>query len=362
MTSEDLDQKKVNSTSGVGVDGLYSTKFRLLTIAIPTRNRASFLRLNLQQLESELNKVQGASVEIIVSDNCSSDETPSVVSDAINRGLRIKYSRNSENVGWALNFIKCFDQARGKYILLLGDDDILVDGVLAKIIPWLRATDYGVVSLRPYGYEKDFRREYPGTRGGITEYKDSNQYILAINGFFTLTSSHIINRSMLTSVDSRKFASTDLATFHLLLRAALVAEKNLFVSQYSVACKRQNSSGYNFADVFVGQMWRILDAHVKYGLKRETIRTLEARKIICYYPLYLLHSRLDPSFDAKATLHSFNQRFRSRLLFHCWLGPIFGLPRPIAIAWASVLTFLGRIYGGDLRRGFNFFLKRLLLR
>lgn len=332
----------------------------LLTIAIPTYNRSRYLAENLAQLRSEVSSVVPGSVEILVSDNCSPDGTPSVVYDAIASGLSIRYVRNETNVGWALNFVQCFDLATGKYVLLLGDDDLLVDGALALLMRQLTGSEYGLVCLRPYGFDLDFRREHPGGTGRIRRFSDANRFLLAISRWFTLTSACVINKSLVSAVDSREFVATNLAVFHLVLRASLAGRENLFVDKFLVASKRQNSGGYDYAQVFVGEMWRIIDGQRAHGLSPRTIRALERQKLLSYYPFYLLDLRLSGSGNQKTTWDLFAARFHSRLIFRFWLAPIIWLPRPIAIAWGGVATVLGRIIGGDLQRGLKFMWNRLM--
>src|SRR4051812_19448075 len=115
----------------------------LLTIAIPTFNRAGYLEQNLEQLRLEMKGVPESSVEILVSDNCSPDSTARVVEAAIASGLKIRYVRNVENVGWGPNFAQCFGLAAGNYVLLLGDDDLLVDGALKLLLDRLSKQQYG---------------------------------------------------------------------------------------------------------------------------------------------------------------------------------------------------------------------------
>ena len=332
----------------------------LLTIAIPTWNRAAYLAQNLAQLRSELSGKPLGQVEVLVSDNNSPDSTPAVVQNATQSGMSIRYVRNDKNLGWALNFAQCFDLARGKYVLLLGDDDLLVDGALALVLSRLVQRDYGVVCLRPYGFDEDFRTEYPGGSGGERIFRDANQFLITINKCFTLTSACVLNKSLLCEVDSRQFATADLAMFHLMLRAALAAKENLFIEKYLIASKRQNSFAYDYGEVFVDQFWRIIDAHVAYGLRPELVRTLERQRILSYYPFYLLDLRLSGRGDLSKTRAHFANRFRKRWLFTCWLAPILLLPRPLAIAWGSVTTVIGRVLGGQLRRGVVFAWRRLV--
>ena len=94
----------------------------LVTIAIPTYNRADnyfpwALRSALSQTYSN--------IEIIVSDNCSTDGTQALVT-AI-KDPRIRYFRHDPGIGQKNNYNFCFGQAKGSYVLLLHDDDVIDD-------------------------------------------------------------------------------------------------------------------------------------------------------------------------------------------------------------------------------------------
>jgi glycosyltransferase involved in cell wall biosynthesis len=90
-----------------------------VTIAIPTYNRAN--KTLPQTLHSALDQTY-ENIEIIVSDNCSTDDTEQVVRRF---GANVKYVRQSENVGLNGNFNQCVDRATGDYVLLLHDDDLI---------------------------------------------------------------------------------------------------------------------------------------------------------------------------------------------------------------------------------------------
>lgn len=94
--------------------------YPLVTIAIPTYNRAdSYLK---QALQSALEQTY-QNVEIIVSDNCSTDNTEMVIKNV--NDPRIRYFRQEKNIGANNNFNFCLNQAKGDYFLLLQDDDLI---------------------------------------------------------------------------------------------------------------------------------------------------------------------------------------------------------------------------------------------
>lgn len=331
----------------------------LLTISIPTWNRSSYLALTLEQLRRELDRVGDHSIEILVSDNCSTDDTPQVVKTYSSPSLPLRYVRNTENIGSDANTVQCFSLARGKYVLILGDDDLLIDGALASLSSRLRAGEFGVVCLRPYGFDSDFRREYPGGKGKLREFTNPGDFLAAIGPYMTLISSCVINKSLLTNVNVREFCGGNLAQVHLVIQASLRAKVNLFVDDYQVACKRNNSGGYDFSRVFVHEFGRILDQSRRDGLSDSDVRKIETRMLLGYYPYYLFRQRRDRSGDLAATTAQFVARFRTRPLFWFWLAPNLYLPRALALAWATLTTFLGRAATGELRRGMAFALNRI---
>ena len=92
----------------------------LVTIAIPTYNRAdNYLR---HSLNAALNQTY-SNIEIIVSDNCSTDNTEILVKSFNDQ--RIRYFKHKKNIGANNNFNFCLDQARGEYFLLFQDDDLI---------------------------------------------------------------------------------------------------------------------------------------------------------------------------------------------------------------------------------------------
>jgi glycosyltransferase involved in cell wall biosynthesis len=98
----------------------------LVSIGIPTYNRAnSYLKHALRSAVNQTYK----NIEIIVSDNCSPDNTESVVKEF--NDPRIRYYRQKENIGPLNNWNFCLEQSQGKYFLMLYDDDLIDDDFIA---------------------------------------------------------------------------------------------------------------------------------------------------------------------------------------------------------------------------------------
>ena len=112
-----------------------------VTIGIPTYNRADgYLKLTLK---SALNQTY-QNLEIIVADNCSTDNTENYVNNISDP--RIRYFRHNKNIRLNDNFNFCLEKATGDYFLLLHDDDLIdddfVETCMNSVSPY---TDSGII-------------------------------------------------------------------------------------------------------------------------------------------------------------------------------------------------------------------------
>ena len=90
-----------------------------VTIAIPTFNRSRYIG---KAIESVLEQTY-QDFELLVIDNASTDNTEDVVHSFMDK--RIRYVKNEKNIGIIGNWNKCVQLSSGKYLTILGDDDIL---------------------------------------------------------------------------------------------------------------------------------------------------------------------------------------------------------------------------------------------
>ena len=91
----------------------------LVSVCIPTYNSAKYLRQCLDSIAEQ----SYANYEVIISDNCSSDDTVSIIDEYV-RKYGFKLYRNEANIGAGLNFIKLVKLAQGDYVAIYHSDDI----------------------------------------------------------------------------------------------------------------------------------------------------------------------------------------------------------------------------------------------
>jgi glycosyltransferase involved in cell wall biosynthesis len=106
-----------------------------ISVCIVTYNQADKIR---QAIQSVLDQEVACEIEIIVSDDCSTDETRTVLKEIIasNRDI-VRLNLLSTNVGPFKNYRLAHQLARGDYVAHLDGDDVFLPGKLAKQAQYL---------------------------------------------------------------------------------------------------------------------------------------------------------------------------------------------------------------------------------
>lgn len=112
-----------------------------VSVGLPVYNGAAYLR---QALDSLLGQTFG-DLELIVSDNASTDATAEIGAEYAARDRRVRYSRNASNLGPDANFARVFALSRGRYFKWAAHDDLYAPTYLARCVGALEADPSAVV-------------------------------------------------------------------------------------------------------------------------------------------------------------------------------------------------------------------------
>ena len=234
----------------------------LLSITIPTWNRAACLAEGLEHLQNQMKDVKDGELEIFISDNGSSDNTREVVESYQKSGLPITYNRNEKNMGCDYNFLKCAQFAHGKYIVIMGDDDFFKPGALRKILDILQEEEIGLLHLTEFHPESECVR-----------YDKIDDFVKEVSYNFTFMSANIFNASAIKGVESpEQYFNTGLLITPFFLDAAFSHSINKTYgmgNMLTCANAKGGNGGYNFFFVFVKCYLDMLKSFlVKYDLTR----------------------------------------------------------------------------------------------
>jgi len=139
-----------------------------LSIIIVSYNTKDLLK---QCLDSIYGKVQDISFEIFVVDNNSQDGSPKMVKNLF---PKVKLIENKENKGFASANNLAIKKSKGRYVLLLNSDTIVLPGSLSRMKQFMdetpRAGATGCKLINPDGSLQSFGRGLKRIRGkGVRE-------------------------------------------------------------------------------------------------------------------------------------------------------------------------------------------------
>ncbi|WP_028062470.1 glycosyltransferase family 2 protein [Solirubrobacter soli] len=121
-------------------------------IGLPTYNRRDRLA---RAIESVLAQTH-TDLELIISDNASTDGTEELCREVAARDPRVRYVRHAANRGSTENFNFLFAELRDEYVMVLGDDDWIDPGYVEACLDVLLAhPDTAVVVGRSSYYSAD---------------------------------------------------------------------------------------------------------------------------------------------------------------------------------------------------------------
>ena len=117
------------------------------SVLIPSRNGGAFLP---HVLKSALAQV--GDFEVVVSDNANTDETASVLESFAN-DHRLQVVRSTEVLSVTENWMRALRRAKGRYLLMIGDDDLLLPGFFERAGAALsRQGDPDCLTFNAYSY------------------------------------------------------------------------------------------------------------------------------------------------------------------------------------------------------------------
>lgn len=183
----------------------------LLTVGIPTRNRVGYLRDLLESIATQASEplVAEYGLEVLVSDNASTDETADLIASFVPRVPQLRRWTNTTNLGARGNYHKLVEEARGEFLWVIGDDDLLLDGALADSMRSLRS-DPALALLIHFDtrYDPRLRRpqRFDSYRSYIRECARVHPHALVEH---TLTTSNIYRLDIFDRAFAREKEATD---------------------------------------------------------------------------------------------------------------------------------------------------------
>lgn len=150
----------------------------LLSVLLPTYNRSSMLRQTFDSLLAQT--YRGDEFELIVSNDCSKDDTDAVIQEYKNRFTVFSSFSHQANLGGAKNWEFLLLQAKGDFVYMLSDDDAVAPDFFHDYLEKIRNIpnlDLVFSGLELHDAKMKFisdlsLSEMPGETSGVVRLKD----------------------------------------------------------------------------------------------------------------------------------------------------------------------------------------------
>lgn len=295
---------------------------KLLTIAIPTYNRADCLERLLNTLLIELRGLEER-ISVVVSDNASTDRTSEVVADFVAKWPSACSLRSTENLGMDGNFLCCAEHVEGKYFWLLGDDDLPRAGAVHALLALLERESPDLVYMEsrwtPEIADNDPTHPVLELQGMRLR---SLAFARRVHVWTTYLSGMIVRSTSLLhdSIQLRRYAGTQVSQLAWVLEALRDGECFIHVTTPCVLATAGNTGGYKVLKVFGQNVPAIMREMLPDKLVDPMLRRMAAN----YLPhlLWNLREARLGKFEHEDATEVLRPQFGNTLAFRCLLSPL----------------------------------------
>lgn len=262
----------------------------LLSIAIPTYNRAKELNAALAAVFAQIDSLGNDSlkVEVVVCSNGSTDGTDAVVRQHEHRP-QLRYFVNDRNYGIDENIRRVVRHTRGEFVRLLSDDDTLVPGSIRKLLQTLESRpeigflflnaatlteENGVVGVRI----PEIAPTPDEATGTITKL-EPNQFLGRIGVWITFISSFVFRRSLwVNEHDDQPYIGTDIFLSYKAFDVIAAAAGAYFSPEIAVGVRPHFSGNYRIFNAFGPEVRKLFLEHgTSLGFDANTMYSAWAR-------------------------------------------------------------------------------------
>lgn len=287
----------------------------LLSIVIPTYNRAQILEENLQKMLPNLKKYN---INIYISDDSTNDDTEIFVKKMALSYNNIFYYRNHIPLGHDENCIYSLSLPTSKYVWYLGDAIIIRTSFFDDIIKLLKSADYDYVCMNADGRDLNVESQLFVDKKSILS---KIGWHLTYSGV-TIYSAEVLKRLSIDLNKTRNFPQL------ALIYKAVKDDIRLFWINSKVVYSNPNKVSYwgaNLFDIFINDLRNLLiycgfsESDATFGVRDHAERT----GVFSYYMIAMLRKNNKISVPTVVKFKSLIQEYTSlNFYFACILAAL----------------------------------------
>lgn len=238
---------------------------KTVSVITPVFNAAKYISCTLESILRQSYK----DIEIILVDDCSTDNTREIIMRYIEKNLNIIYKRLDKNGGAAIARNSALRMAKGRYVAFLDSDDLWCEDKLEKQLAFMRVREAAMSCTA-----MDTMDEKGHILDSIREVKEIIDYNLLLRNTMIATSTVIIDRNKIGDfMMPLRRGGQDYATWLMLMRSGVVCHGlNSVLSHYRITPKSLSSNKLKS----IKQVWQI-------QRQDEHLSRLTAATNVCFF-------------------------------------------------------------------------------
>ena len=301
-----------------------------LSVAIPTYNGAKYIREALDSIITQLDDID-EEIEIVISDNASTDETPEIIREYQKKYPLIKYFRNEENLGADRHFDLAVRRAKGKFVWLLSDNDLIKPCAIREVIDVIgKHYDLAAIFVNWGDYSNELKTcitERVVDKKKDVFYEDADDFLSDLKLSAIFVSSDIFNRSLWEKVKTEQYIGTSWIQYATMMEI-IIRHNAYFISEPYVIHRSGDPQWNKTSEWRINinfSLLKILKIFQNNGYSKKSINKCK-KEIIRSLPGYIVEFKKSGIEIKKFRIKDMISEFRPFTYFWIFVLPMIMMP------------------------------------
>lgn len=322
---------------------------QLITIALPVYNGAKCIGSSLQSIEDALSLLSHTNrnkIEIIVSDNKSTDKTKEVVEKFTNKLINLTYFCNEKNVGYDGNIDLLVKRSHAKYIWFLGCGEKVKKNALERLIEKLDNDMVYTNIIIDFDVYEELQNKITEERG----FNFNNDLLINNKNDFhkhkysSAVSANIINKNKWLKVIDEPLVVDGWCHIERILNMIALEDnsKTLFLPKPYFTLYREKNGWWTKPDSYLLLLLHInvIESMLKKGFDPKIVKKLKYKQMRMALIGAVLQSKHYGLVVDKDLINEMIRRFKADYFFWLCVFPVLLLPRQLDFIPKGVLKIL----------------------
>ena len=228
-----------------------NTSNPLLSLCIPTFNRANYLKDALENITTD--KAFDERVEVVISDNASTDNTEFIGRKYAKKFANIHYFKNEKNIN-DNNFFLALSRGKGKYLRLFNDTLRFKEGALKKMLDIIKSSHED----KPLFIYSNI--SFLNNENCKKETKTIEEFLQETSFYTTwIANFGCWNKHLNLIISPQKYSHLQLSqvdwTYAIVINSS---QSVIYYDNFYIVKSINNKGGYNIYEVFVTNYFQLL--------------------------------------------------------------------------------------------------------